>query len=121
MKLYVCHSCGFDYERELYGPLRNSMSDNHDIFFPHEGENSKVNTTRIIKDSDLLIAEISFPSTGLGIELGRAEVFGKRVVCIFKKNSEYSKAINFVSEDFIEYEDSEDMVKKLKNFISRLD
>ncbi len=120
MKLYVCHSCGLDYETELYKPLRKSFKE-HELFLPHEGNNSKINTLDIIKNSDLIIAEVSLPSTGQGIELGRAEVFGKKILCIFKKGSSYSGAINFVSKDFIEYNNKDDMVEKIQGFISALD
>ena len=121
MKLYVCHSCGFDYIKELYEPLRKSeLSRKHQIFLPHEGNNGTVNTTQIIKDSDLIIAEVSLKSTGMGIELGRAEVFGKRIICIYKKGADYPKVLRFVSKDFIEYNDSQDMINKIKNLISSI-
>ncbi len=121
MKIYVCHSCGYDYKTELYDPLRESSLDTvHEIFLPHEGDNAKVNTTEIIKDADLILAEVSLPSTGQGIELGRAEVFGKKVLCISKEGSHYSGALRFVAKDFRTYSDKEEMIQKIQDYILAL-
>ena len=118
MKIYVCHPKDYDYENELYKPLKEFNSNNqHEIFFPHDRNNIQNNTSNIIKESDLIIAEISQPSTGLGIELGRAETFKKNIICIYKKNSNYSNSIKFVSDKFIEYNNSEELILKLKKEI----
>jgi len=118
MKIYVCHSCGYDYQKELYEPLRKSqLNKEHELFLPHEGDNGRINTTEIIKGSDLIIAEVSLPATGQGIELGRAELFGKKILCIFKKGAKIAGSLRFVSNDFIEYNDKEDMIKKIQAFL----
>ena len=36
-----------------------------------------------LKKSDLVIAEVSMPSLGIGYELGVAEKLGKRVICFY--------------------------------------
>lgn len=41
-----------------------------------------------LNQSDLLVAEISIPSLGIGYELGLAEKLGKKVLCLFDINSE---------------------------------
>ena len=115
MRIYVCHSCGYDYKSELYNPLKESeLGKKHSLFLPHEGNNGEINTTNIIKKSDLIIAEISHTSTGVGIELGRAEIFNKKILCLYKKGAEYSKAVHFVSNNFIEYKNKKDMIIKIK-------
>ena len=40
-----------------------------------------------LKKSDLVIAEVSIPSLGIGYELGTAEKFGKKVICFYDNNS----------------------------------
>jgi len=117
MKIYVCHSSGYDYQNELYDPLRGSDL-KHEIFLPHE-HGAFLDTTQLIKDADLVIAEVSFPSTGQGIELGRAEVFGKKILCIHKAGTRYSSSLTFICKDFIEYTSSEDMVEKLRKYLSK--
>jgi len=71
MKIYLCHSRDFDYKNGLYKPVRESaLNKQHEIVFPHENESSTTNTKDVIKTYDIVFAEVSFPATGLGIELG---------------------------------------------------
>jgi 2'-deoxynucleoside 5'-phosphate N-hydrolase len=37
-----------------------------------------------IRESDVLIAEVTAPSLGVGYEIGRAVAWGKRVICLFR-------------------------------------
>ena len=41
-----------------------------------------------LKSSDLIVAEISIPSLGIGYELGLAESLGKKVICLYDINSD---------------------------------
>ena len=121
MKIFVSHSNDFDYQNGLYVPLRNSSLNNkHEIFLPHENEKS-VNTKDIIKDSDLIIAEVSYSATGLGIELGWADSFSKPIVCIYKEGNNTSNSLKSVTGEFISYSNSEDLVKKLVSFLEKFD
>jgi len=38
---------------------------------------------RLINECDILVAEVSTPSTGVGIEIQQALVKGKRVICLY--------------------------------------
>lgn len=116
MKIYVCHSCGYDYKKELYEPLRKSFLE-IEFFFPHEGDNSDLNTLNVIKDCDLVIGEVSFNSLGVGIELGRAQAYKKKVLLIYKKGQEYNKALRFISSNLKEYEDEKDMIRVVSEFL----
>lgn len=40
-----------------------------------------------LKDSDLIVAEVSNPSLGVGYELGIASQLNKRVICLFNSNT----------------------------------
>ena len=40
-----------------------------------------------LEKSDLVIAEVSIPSLGIGYELGTAEKLGKKVICFYDNNS----------------------------------
>ena len=46
-----------------------------------------------IENCDVLIAEVSVPSHGVGFEIGYALNAGKRVCCLYRKNREVSKMI----------------------------
>lgn len=118
MNIFVSHSSNFDFKNELYIPLRKSELNNlHTIFLPHEKETDLV-TKDIIKTSDIVIAEVSFPSTGQGIELGWANVYQIPIICIYKKDSKISSSLNKITNQFIVYENSEDMIEKLTDSLT---
>jgi len=84
MKIHVVHSKSHDFKNELYKPLRNSeLNKEHQIFLPHETE-ELIKTKELIKQADVIIAEASFPATGLGIELGWADAFDRPIICLYK-------------------------------------
>ncbi|HEX8028334.1 MAG TPA: nucleoside 2-deoxyribosyltransferase [Vicinamibacterales bacterium] len=37
-----------------------------------------------LRDADILVAEVTTPSLGVGYEIGRAVEWGKRVVCLYR-------------------------------------
>jgi len=115
-KIYVIHRRAFDYEKELYAPLKKQAD--FEFVFPHTGENEVRNSKDLIRDCDIVLAEVSFPSTGSGIELGRAESLGVPIVAIFKKGSQVFSSIKFLTDDIIEYDDLEkdfDKIRKILN------
>ncbi len=113
MKIYFCHSKELDFKRELYLPIRESeLNEKYEFIFPHEGEDA-VNSREIIKTSDVVFSEVSFPATGLGIELGWASMLGKQIVCFYRSGSHVSGSLKFVSQEFVEYRDIEDLKKKI--------
>jgi len=116
MKIYITHSTSFDYLNELYNPIINSeICDEHEIILPHKNNSSNSKIT--IKETDLIIAECSYPSTGSGIELGWADEFGIPIIILSKKGSNISQSLKIVSSIFIEYENFKDMIKKIEEEI----
>ena len=121
MKIVVTHSSAFDFKKKLYEPLRNSaLNSAHEIFLPHEDDNSENGSKEKIQNADVVLAEVSLPSTGQGIELGWANTFGKPIVCLHEKGSTPSSALRFVTNTFIEYESESDMLQKLESALSSL-
>lgn len=119
MKVFVSHSNNFDFTNELYVPLRNSeLNKTHEIFLPHE-HGKIVETKEIIKNSDIILAEVSYPSTGQGIELGWANVFNIPIICFSKKGTKISGSLLYLTNTFFEYETSEDMIEKIKTNLSQ--
>ena len=103
-----------DYEKELYKPLLNSkLTSEYRFILPHSREYDKVNTKEILINSDYLVAEVSFPATGVGLELGRAECNNVSIICFVKKGKKCSSSIERNFEVF-EYNDSQEMIKKLE-------
>lgn len=40
-----------------------------------------------LRSADVIVAEVSTPSLGVGYELGQAEALGKRVICLYREGS----------------------------------
>ena len=119
MKIYISHSSEYDYINKIYNPIKNSnLSESNSFVLPHESK--IINTKAVIANSDLVIAEVSIPSTGQGIELGWTNYCKTPIVCIYKKGTKISSALKFITNNFIEYENVNDMIDKLKEFISKL-
>ncbi len=118
MNLYLSHSSGFDYEKELYEPLKTTLTANHDVFFPHDTENIGTKSKDIIATSDYVLAEVSFPSTGQGIEIGWADANGIPIICFYRPGSKISSSLRFVSDVFIEYSSEQEMTTKLSDWLN---
>ena len=119
MKIYISHSREFDYLNELYKPIRESiLNSQHEFFLPHENNRSII-TKEVIKDSKLIVAEISFPSTGQGIELGWAEMLQIPILCIYKEGVKFSGSLKYLTKDFISYSDKNDLMERLDAFLSK--
>lgn len=120
MKIFVAHSSQHKFSQKLYLPLRRStLNKEHVIFLPQE-KGKEVITKDIIQNSDLLIAEVSLPSTGMGIEIGWAGAFNIPIICLYEEGKHYSSSLNFTTNKFISYNNSEDMIKRLTSEINKL-
>lgn len=117
MKIYFPHGKQLDY-KEFYSAIRTSpLFSKHTCIFPYEKNAIPENSKDIIQNADLIIAEVSFPATGLGIELGWANDLKKRIVCVYKKESHISGSLKYISDEFISYNDFPDLIKKIKQMI----
>jgi nucleoside 2-deoxyribosyltransferase len=38
-----------------------------------------------VREADIIVAEVSTPSLGVGYELGQAEAMGKKVLCLYRE------------------------------------
>jgi hypothetical protein len=115
-KIYVSHSRYFDFKKELYEPIRSSELNNKYIFIlPHEESEGLFDSRSLFinKGCDLVLADVSFPATGVGIELGWANISNIRVICIHKKDSKLASSLQIITKDFIEYENTQDLISKL--------
>lgn len=114
MNIYISHSGAYDYENDLYKPLKESeLAKTHHFFLPREPENLDTDAKTELKHMDILVAESSLPSTGQGIELAQAEAAGVPIVCFYKVSSKPSSSLRFVTNEVIEYRDTEDFLAKI--------
>ena len=113
MKIFVAHSGELNFQDELYTPIRNSeLNSRYDFFLPHEN-GREVNTKEEIRSSDLVVAEASYSSMGEGIELGWADMLGKKIICFHKESEQPSKWLKMISDTFIPYKNTEDLINLL--------
>jgi hypothetical protein len=123
MKIYIIHASSHpDYKKNIYEIIRTSaLVENHEIIFPHEMSEASIKSKGIISSSDLIIAEVSYPSIGVGVELGWAEVDNRKILFIHKEGIKPSSSLSVISSDFIEYTTPDDMVQKLSRWIEEND
>ena len=55
-----------------------------------------------IVESDLLVAEVTVPSLGVGYEIGRAIEMSKPVLCLFQSDSEFTISAMIAGSDKVE-------------------
>jgi len=75
-----------------------------------------------IKNCDVLIAEVSVPSHGVGYEIGFALNIGKPVLCLYQKERRVSKMITGNKNSALnvqEYTDIENAILQARAFLDR--
>ena len=74
-----------------------------------------------IVESDLLVAEVTVPSLGVGYEIGRAIEMGKPVLCLFQSGLEYTISAMISGSDGVEinyYQSFEEIKDLFDTFFS---
>jgi 2'-deoxynucleoside 5'-phosphate N-hydrolase len=98
MKIYFSGSIrGGRQDAQLYGQLIDELQKYGTVLTEHIGHEtiSHSKTDREIHDedmawlreADIVIAEVTTPSLGVGYEIGRAVEMGKRVVCLYRSKN----------------------------------
>jgi nucleoside 2-deoxyribosyltransferase len=104
---FACSITGGRQDELVYQRLVAALQENgHDVptailaspeVMPMEGLVTPADVytrdTRWINECDLLLAEISTPSHGVGYEIGFALSLGKRVLCLHRQGCKVSKMI----------------------------
>lgn len=117
-RVYVGHSSSFDFKGELYAVLRDSsLSERFTFVFPHETSSGPVQTQKILPSCSFMLAEASYPSTGLGIELGFAFALGVPIIFLVRKGSSVSSSLKVVSDIFVFYEGKADLCDALSSVL----
>ena len=119
MNIYVSHSRTFDFRHQLYEPLLESpLAVDHHLILPHQHSDSPYPLEKNIKNIDLVVAEVSFVSTGQGIELGLAHAAGKPIICFYKNGSSPSQSLSLVTHQNYSYFRVEELIRQLTEKIS---
>jgi len=120
MKIYLTHSTNFNFDKDLYEPLRkSSLFTEHTVILPHEKANF-THSRESIESSSVVIAEVSHPSIGEGIELGWANKSNIPIICVYKEGKKISPALRTVSNVFLQYKTVEDMIDKVTTALTAI-
>lgn len=114
MKIYCPHATSFDFVTGWYEPLRD-LEFTSELTLPHESTDEQFASREFLEsgECDLVIAEVSYPSLGLGIELGWASMQGVPVVAMYQSGTKPSGAVYAVTDRVIEYKDENDLLDKV--------
>ena len=68
-----------------------------------------------INECDILVAEVSTPSLGVGYEIAYAENLGKRIICIYDETINISAMIGGNKTiELLSYKNTDELITKLK-------
>lgn len=115
MRIYIGHSTSLQFKDKLYSPLKESKLTNaHELTFPHENSDKFFNSREFLKKkADIMVAEVSNPSTGLGIELGWADIFDVEIILVAQEGCDISGSLKALGSEVYRYKDEEDMIEYL--------
>jgi nucleoside 2-deoxyribosyltransferase len=68
-----------------------------------------------IKKSDIVIAELSYKSIGIGLELGFAKAKRKKIIYLHKKGNPLSTTVFGINDIHYEYSDLDNLLKEFDN------
>ena len=101
MKIYFAGSIrGGDEDRGIYHTLIKRLQEFAEVLTEHvgdaaltdQGETTKSDNEIFRRDvawiheADVIVAEVTVPSLGVGYELGIGESLGKPVICLYREN-----------------------------------
>lgn len=119
LDIYISHSKKMDYKNKLYGPLMKSkIGKENNLILPRTPQYNDLDTKDILINSDLLIAEVTIPGTGVGIEIGRAECSNVKILCLLKKGEKCSTSVKRICPDIIEYNGEDEMIYKIQKYLN---
>jgi len=99
--------------------VQSDASENEGLIFPKQVYERDINW---IKNCDVLIAEVSVPSHGVGYEIGFALNTGKPVLCLYQKDKKVSKMISGNSDPALTvngYSDIEEAILQARIFLDK--
>lgn len=123
MKIYVTHSRSWNYKNGLYLPIRQSpLNSQHEFILPHEFSDKPFPSRELILNGglNLILAEVSIPSTAQGIEIGWADSKEIPIAFLYQSGTKPSNALGKVSETFVEYINSIQLIDGIERAIKEI-
>ncbi|MBT3338804.1 MAG: hypothetical protein HN855_01570 [Anaerolineae bacterium] len=138
MKIYFACSItgGREYEKAYQAITRFLLDAEHEVPTAHLAETGIVDLERVaapndiyardvnwIQTSEILLAEISVPSHGVGYEIGYALSLGKPVLCLHDANRAVSKMITGNPHPLLtikSYKDHKQAIVEIDSFVKKV-
>ncbi len=135
MNIYFsCSITGGRKDQHIYQRIVNYLVENgHEVPTAHLAssdvmkDESDLNAVDVyqrdmewVRNCDVLIAEVSTPSHGVGYEIAAAIFLGKQVMCCYHKDKRISKIISGNTNKNVqvfEYKSEDELISKIENFI----
>ncbi|MBC8334158.1 MAG: nucleoside 2-deoxyribosyltransferase [Anaerolineales bacterium] len=135
MKIYFACSItgGREYEKNYQAITRYLLDQGYEVPTAHLADSNILDLERVvvpgeiyardvdwIQASDILIAEVSVPSHGVGYEIGYALNLGKPVLCLYQAGRAVSKMITGNPDPLLSvnaYEDIEQALAQINTFV----
>ena len=135
MKIYFAGSIrGGDEDREIYHTLIRSLQQFAEALTEHvgdpaltdQGEDTKSDDeifqrdVEWIREADVIVAEVTVPSLGVGYELGIGESLGKPVICLYRDKDGRRLSAMIGGNPWFQVQDYQDVdaaVEMVKEFI----
>lgn len=135
-KIYFCGSIrGGRQLARTYEKLIEIIQSYGIVITEHLGDDDEIqNKDRVLSDqeihdrdlqwiieSDMLVAEVTIPSLGVGYEIGRATEMGKPILCLFNTDLQHTLSAMIAGIEGVQvcnYKKPEELKKTLEQFIS---
>lgn len=136
MKIYFAGSIrGGRDDKELYFSIIKLLQEYGQVLTEHIGDENlaQIGETGLsdseifirdmdwVRESDVIVAEVTQPSLGVGYEIGQSEAMGKRVLCLYREidGKRLSAMISGNSKlEVVRYKDLEDLKELFLNKLS---
>jgi nucleoside 2-deoxyribosyltransferase len=136
MKIYFCGSIrGGRQLASTYQRIIALLKADHQVLTEHLGDDNEIESKdRILSDrqihdrdmdwirqSDLVVAEVTIPSLGVGYEIGRAIELKIPVLCLFDASSDKNLSAMIAGSERVEnhrYHDLDDLKDAVQQFIT---
>lgn len=136
MKIYFAGSItGGRDDKDLYFSIIQDLGKYGLVLTEHIGDNKLTNLGEDkhspeyiferdmswVRESDLIVAEVTTPSLGVGYEIGQAQSMGKNIVCLYRKVEGKKLSSMIFGNRYLkiyEYKSLEDIKRILEKYFS---
>ena len=111
-------------EISKYGKVLTECFGNKDLIEHLSDQDIFLRDSLWIEESDVLVAEVSTPSLGVGYEICESEYTNKKILCLYREQEDRKLSAMINGNPnlvVIKYKTFEDLVDKIKEFFETID